>query len=128
MMMMMMMMMTMTTTFSHVLSDKGKSCAWQGVTDRDQEEEEEVEAVCEPVPTCAENLDIDTSSALSVMFQSHNRKPLKLENHTCNSVSIVSVLASLKGRSNCQVCCTHGKRSTTKCKVCEVRLCGAIFQ
>jgi hypothetical protein len=53
--------------FSHVLSDKQKSCTWQGVTDWSQEEEE-VEAVCEPVPTCAEKLDIDTSSALSMMF------------------------------------------------------------
>ena len=63
----------LTTIFSHVLSDKWKSCAWWGITDRseeeeEEEEEEEVEAVCEPVPTCAENLDIDTSPALSVMF------------------------------------------------------------
>jgi len=44
----------LTTIFSHVLSDKQKSCTWQGVTDRSQEEEEEeVKAVCEPVPTCA---------------------------------------------------------------------------
>jgi len=58
----------LTTIFSRVLSDKQRSCTWQGVTDRSQEEKEEVEAVCEPVPTCAENLDIDTSSALSMMF------------------------------------------------------------
>jgi hypothetical protein len=107
----------LTTIFSHVLSDKRKSCAWWGVTDRSKEEEgeEEVEAVCEPVPTCAENLDIDTSPALSVMFQSHNRKPLKLvEDYTCNSILTVSALASLRERSHCQVCSTHGVRSTTK--------------
>jgi hypothetical protein len=103
------------TVFSHVLSDKRKSCAWQGITERSQEEEEEeeeeeeVEAVCECVPTCAENLDIDTSTALSAVFQSHNRKPLKLENYTCNSILIVSAL-----RSHCQVCSTHGLSSTTK--------------
>jgi hypothetical protein len=103
----------LTTVFSHVLSDKRKNCAWQGVTERSQEEEE-VEAVCERVPTCAENLDIDTSSALSVVFQSHNRKSLKLENYTCNSILIVSALASLRERSHCQVCSAHGVRSTTK--------------
>jgi len=117
----------LTTVFSHVMSDKQKSCAQRGVTDRSQEEEE-VEAFCEPVPTSAENLDIDTSSALSVMFRSHNRKPLKLENYTCNSILTVPALASLRERSHCQVCCTHGVRSTTKCKACEVRLRGAIFQ
>jgi hypothetical protein len=104
----------LTTVFSHVLSDKRKNCAWQGVNERSKEEEEEVEAVCECVPTCAENLDIDTSSALSVVFQSHNIKPLKLENYTCNSILIVSALASLRERSHCQVCSTHGVRSTTK--------------
>jgi hypothetical protein len=50
----------------------------QGVTDRSQEVE--VEAVCEPMPTCAEN----TYSAVPVTFQSHNRKPLKMENYTCS--------------------------------------------
>jgi hypothetical protein len=68
----------LSTIFSLVLSDKWKSCAWQGVTDRSQEVE--VEAVCEPVPTCAKN----TYSAVPVTFQSHNRKPLKMENYTCS--------------------------------------------
>jgi hypothetical protein len=57
----------LSTIFSLVLSDKWKSCAWQGVTDRSQEVE--VEAVCEHVPTCVEN----TYSAVPVTFQSHNR-------------------------------------------------------
>jgi hypothetical protein len=61
-----------------MLSDKWKSCALQGVTDRSQEVE--VEAVCEQVPKFAEN----TYSAVPVTFQSHNRKPLKLENYTCS--------------------------------------------
>jgi hypothetical protein len=72
----------LSTFFFLVLSDKRKSCAWQGVTDRSHEVE--VEAVCEPVPTCAENLDTDTYSAMPVTFQSRNIKPLKLENYTCN--------------------------------------------
>jgi hypothetical protein len=37
-----------------------------GVNDRSQEEK--VAAICELVPTCAQNLDIDTSSAVSVLF------------------------------------------------------------
>jgi hypothetical protein len=102
----------LTTVFSHMLSEKRKSCAWQEVTERGREEEE-VEAVCECVPTCAENLDIDTSSALSVVFQSHNRKPLELENYTCNSLVIVSALASLRKRRHCHVS-THDVNSTTK--------------